>query len=103
MPGQVTGGGWIDPPSGRVSFGFNAQSNGTTVRGNCNVIDHPTKTHVKRKTVTSLVVLGIHAPRSSARRRSTALPLTTRIDVDDLGEPGTSDIFRKPGRWALTR
>ena len=93
MPGQVTGGGWIDPSSGRVSFGFNAQSNGTTVKGNCNVIDHPTKTQIKCKSVTSLVVVGTHAT-FFGQATLNGVATDYRIDVDDLGEPGTADTFK---------
>jgi hypothetical protein len=92
-PGQVTGGGWILNGTDKVSFGFNAQSDGTDVKGNCNVIDHATKLHIKCLTVESLVVAGTHATFfGQAKVGDTTTDY--RIDVDDLGEPGTADTFR---------
>jgi hypothetical protein len=94
-PGQVTGGGWITVDGNRVSFGFNAQSDAAagTAKGNCNVIDHATRTQIKCKTVDSLVVTPTHATFFG---QATVDGTTTnyRIDVDDLGEPGTADTFK---------
>jgi hypothetical protein len=93
-PGQVTGGGWITKiGAARVSFGFNAQSDGQPVKGNCNVIDHATQTHIKCLTVDTLVVAATHATffgQASVGGATT----TYRIDVDDLSEPGTQDTFK---------
>jgi len=94
-PGQVTGGGWIVEDGERVSFGFNAQSDGVgdDARGNCNVIDHATKQQIKCLTVDSLVVTPTHATFfGQARVDGTATDY--RIDVDDLGEPGVADTFK---------
>lgn len=94
-PGQVTGGGWIFRPGdgSRVSFGFNAKSDGDAVKGNCNVIDHATKTHIRCLTVDTLVVTGTHATLfGQATVSGTAT--NYRIDVDDHGEPGTLDTFK---------
>ena len=94
-PGQVTGGGWITVAGSRVSFGFNAQADavGGEPKGNCNVIDHPTKTQIKCRSVDSLVVTPTHATffgRASVAGAETGY----RIDVDDLGEPGLADTFK---------
>lgn len=93
-PGQVTGGGWILVGGEQVSFGFNAQSKdvGDAAKGNCNVIDHGTTMHIKCATVDSLVVAGTHATFFG---QATVAGVATnyRIDVDDLGEPGTGDTF----------
>jgi hypothetical protein len=94
QPGQVTGGGWIIAASGsRVSFGFNAQSDAQAAKGNCNLIDHGTKTHIKCLSVETLVVIGTHATffgQASVDGTTT----NYRIDVDDLGEPGSQDTFK---------
>lgn len=92
-PGQVTGGGWILKGTDKVSFGFNAQSDGSAVKGNCNVIDHGTKTHIKCLTVESLVVAGTHAT-FFGEANVDGVTTSYRIDVDDLGEPGTADTFK---------
>jgi hypothetical protein len=92
-PGQVTGGGWIEPATGRVSFGFNAQSDGTSVKGNCNVIDHNTMTQIKCRSVDSLVVAATHAT-FFGQATVDGVATNYRIDVDDNGEPGSSDTFK---------
>jgi hypothetical protein len=94
-PGQVTGGGWIaeDPLGIRVSFGFNAQAGDDGPKGNCNVIDHPTKTHIKCVSVDVLVVAGTHAT-FFGEATVDGVETDYRIDVDDLGEPGTLDTFK---------
>lgn len=92
-PGQVTGGGWITSTGGRVSFGFNAKSDGVRIGGNCNVIDHATRTQVKCLTVDALVVAGTHAT-FTGQARVDGVVTTYRIDVDDLGEPGVLDTFK---------
>jgi hypothetical protein len=98
-PGQVTGGGTIAGASGQVNFGFNARSTDRRLDGNCNVVDHGTDTHITCLDVTALVQSGTHATFfgtatvqiGSGQEVST----TYRIDVDDLGEPGTGrDTFK---------
>ena len=92
-PGQATGGGQIIWVSGKVVFGFNAQNRNGRLDGNCNVIDVATRTHIKCRSVTSLVIVGTHATIfGEATVNGTAT--TYRIDVDDLGEPGVADTFR---------
>ena len=94
-PGQVTGGGWIVVGGERVSFGFNAQSRdvGDPAKGNCNVIDHATKTHIKCVTIDSLVVSPTHAT-FFGQATVDGVPTKYRIDVDDLGEGGAADTFK---------
>jgi hypothetical protein len=94
-PGQVTGGGWITVDGNRVSFGFNAQSAAAAgaAKGNCNVIDHATKTQIKCKTVDSLLVTPTHAT-FFGQATTDGEPTDYRIDVDDLGEPGLADTFK---------
>ncbi len=97
-PGQVTGGGQIQfpqmPPSDEVSFGFNAQSDGTTTKGNCNVIDHDKGVHIKCDNVQALVVVGPHATFFGQADQD-GVTTNYRIDVDDLADPGAGmDMFK---------
>jgi hypothetical protein len=94
-PGEVTGGGWIAKGGGKVSFGLIADSEGvgSTPEGHCNVIDHAAKLHINCLSVDALVVTPTHATFFG---RATVGGVAThyRIDVDDLGEPGTNDTFK---------
>jgi hypothetical protein len=94
-PGQVTGGGQIQmPPTDKVTFGFNAQSDGTTTKGNCNVIDHYKRIHIKCDDVQSLVVVGTHATFFGQADQD-GVTTNYRIDVDDLADPGAGmDTFK---------
>jgi hypothetical protein len=92
-PGQVTGGGWIPKDGDRVFFGFHAESDGVLTMGGCNVIDRATMTHIRCTTVDTLVVEGTHATLFG-NATVDELPTRYRIDVDDLGEPSTSDTFK---------
>jgi hypothetical protein len=94
-PGHVTGGGWILGPSltNRVSFGFEAKANPNGLHATCTVIDHATKSQIKCKTINSLLVTGTHAT-FSGNATVDGVTTTYRIDVDDLGEPGTYDVFK---------
>jgi hypothetical protein len=94
-PGQVTGGGQIQmPPTDKVSFGFNAQSDGTTTKGNCNVIDHDKRIHIKCDNVQALVVAGTHATFFGQAHQD-GVTTNYRIDVDDLANPGAGvDTFK---------
>jgi Bacterial Ig-like domain (group 1) len=94
-PGQVTGGGQIVmPPTDKVSFGFNAQSDGMTTKGNCNVIDHDKRIHIKCENVQALVVAGTHATFFGQADQD-GVTTNYRIDVDDLADPGAGmDTFK---------
>jgi hypothetical protein len=93
--GHVTGGGWILGPTlaNRVSFGVEATANPNGLHATCTVIDHATKSQIKCKTIESLLVTGTHAT-FSGNATVNCVTTTYRIDVDDLGEPGTLDTFR---------
>jgi hypothetical protein len=94
-PGEVTGGGWITKGGDKVAFGFIADSDGvgSTPQGHCNVIDHATKMHIKCLTIDALVVTPTHAT-FFGRATVGGIEAGYRIDVDDLGEPGTNDTFK---------
>ncbi|MGH3023923.1 MAG: post-COAP-1 domain-containing protein [Gaiellaceae bacterium] len=93
--GHVTGGGYIgDVLHSWVSFGFNAKSDGTTVKAQCNVKDHATGTHVKCQNATLLAQTPTHATFLGQAHVNGVLT-NYRIDVDDLGEPGAGrDTFK---------
>ncbi|MEO8290475.1 MAG: post-COAP-1 domain-containing protein [Gaiellaceae bacterium] len=87
--GQVTGGGQTSNFGGTdvLAFGFNAQSDGSTFKGQCNVEDRASGTTIKCRNVTSLLVSGSHATiRGNATINGVAT--TYRIEVDDLCESG---------------
>jgi hypothetical protein len=93
-PGRATGGGMIAGAGGesRVTFGFNALSNGVTFKGNCSVVDHALGMQVKCLDVTSYVQSGSHGTfRGNAEVNGA--PTGYRIDVTDNGEPGSGDTF----------
>ena len=94
-PGQVTGGGQIMMPlTDKVSFGFNAQSDGTTTKGNGNVIDHDKGIHIKCDNVQALVVAGTHAT-FFGKADQDGVTTNYRIDVDDLADTGAGmDTFK---------
>jgi hypothetical protein len=92
--GHVTGGGWILGPTGtnRVSFGFEAKANPNGLHATCTVIDHATLAQIKCQSIDSLVVAGTHATfTGDATVNGTST--SYRIDVVDLGEPGSLDTF----------
>jgi CSLREA domain-containing protein len=93
--GQVSGGGQTSNFGGTdvLAFGFNAQTDGSTFRGQCNVEDRASGTTIKCRDVTSLLVSGTHATiRGHATINGVAT--TYRIDVDDVCESGVGcDTF----------
>jgi hypothetical protein len=91
--GQTTGGGQILWATGNVVFGFSARNHAGHIDGNCNVIDVTTERHIKCRSVTSLVISGTHAT-FFGEATANGVGTTYRIDVDDLGEPGTGDTFK---------
>jgi hypothetical protein len=97
-PGQTTGGGQILNAAGddKIAFGFNAKSDGGTVKGNCTLVDPSAERNLKIKCldVSTLVQGGTHATffgRAEVNGEATRY----RIDVDDNGEPGAGrDTFK---------
>jgi hypothetical protein len=92
-PGQVTGGGSIFSiaSNGVVSFGFNARSDGTDVRGNCNLIDHASKTKIKCLNVTTLVMQTSRWVTLFGQATIDGVTTNYRLDAEDYGEPGGVD------------
>ena len=96
--GQTTGGGqvWNSTATDKVAFGYNAQSTGNGLKGNCEVVDPTPANNVKIRCldVTALVQSGTHAT-FFGNATVNGTQTTYRIDVDDFGEPGAgSDTFR---------
>jgi hypothetical protein len=92
-PGQVTGGGQVAGPTGEIVFGFNARNTDKGAQGQCNVVDRASDVHVKCEDVTVLVQGATHAT-FFGNGTLDGVPVTYRIDVDDLGEPGAGrDTF----------
>jgi hypothetical protein len=92
----VTGGG--QAPNGavtdQIAFGFNAKSDASGVKGNCNVVDPSANTQIKCLDVRTLVQSGTHVTLFGSATVNGAAT-NYRIDVDDLGEPGRGgDTFR---------
>jgi hypothetical protein len=94
-PGKVTGAGRIRNGTGNVFFGLIADSDGvgSAPEGHCNVIDRATNTNITCLSVDSLVITPTHAT-FFGRATVGSVATNYRIDVDDLGEPGTHDTFK---------
>ncbi len=108
-PGKVTGGGQIasDPsdPRARATFGFEVKCCAPT--GNLEYHDHQAGLRIKSQSVDGLLISspGVSCPATPGSRhaRFTGLASVIRptgtttepftVDVDDCGEPGTSDTF----------
>jgi hypothetical protein len=92
--GHVTGGGFIgDVVNEWVSFGFNARSDGITVKAQCSVSDRSAGVDVKCLDATMLTQTATHATFVGNARVDGA-STTYRIDVDDLGGPASgADTF----------
>jgi len=70
------------------------QGDGTTTKGNCNVIDHEKGIQIKCADVLSLVVVGQHATFFGTADQN-GISTDFRIDVDDLATPGNGlDTFK---------
>ncbi len=95
-PGQVTGAGQVPNAAGhdQAAFGFTAKSANGSVKGECNVVDPTTNTHLKCLDVTTLTQTGTQAT-IFGNATVNGSPTTYRIDVEDKAEPGRGqDTFR---------
>lgn len=92
--GHVTGGGFIgDVVDEWVSFGFNAKSDGSTVKAQCSVSDRSAGIAIKCLDATSLTQTATHAT-FVGNARVDGEPTTYRIDVNDAGGPAAGgDTF----------
>ncbi|HKQ06351.1 MAG TPA: HYR domain-containing protein [Blastocatellia bacterium] len=90
---KVTGGGSI-LAGGKATFGLTAMaSSPTTAQGNVTYQDHATGMTVKSTAITAVVVAGTHARIFGKATINGAGLFDFVVDVDDIGEPGTSDTF----------
>ena len=90
--GHSTGGGQLAGAGRPIAFGFNAQ-NTNLLQGECTVIDRDADVQVKCTDVTSIVQTATHAT-FFGHGTVNGSPMTYRVDVDDLGEPGAGiDTF----------
>ena len=90
-PGRSTGGGKVAPD---VTFGFNAHSDERGTKGTCVAVDHVEDIQVRCLDVRSYTQVGTRAT-FSGRAEVDGVQTSYRIDVDDLGEPGTGkDTFK---------
>jgi hypothetical protein len=88
--GQATGGGQVAPDA---TFGFNAKSDSSGMKGTCTVIDRAAIVTVKCLDVRSFLRVGTHVT-FSGNARVNGTPTTYRVDVDDVAEDGAgSDAF----------
>lgn len=94
--GKITGGGNISQAGGGsgVTFGFNAQNTENGFKGSGTIIDHNAGINVKILDVVTFSISGTHGT-FIGRAEVNGIEERYRIDVDDLGEPGTGmDSFK---------
>lgn len=106
---KVTGGGSTTPDN---NFGFNAQSSGSTAKGNVNYLDKAAGKHLKGAEVTGVARSGNEfSIVGTGTVNGAAVSFVVR--GKDSGEPGTADEFRitwsggdtyaSPGSGVLTK
>ena len=95
--GKVTGGGQIDVPGGKGSFGFNAKlDNGAAsgqASGHLNYLNHVSRVHLDC-TVTNFTVLTPTMARFNGTCSSKSYTGTFMAEVEDNGKSGKNDVFR---------
>jgi len=85
----VTGGGWINGPNGRASFGFNAGSKNGGLAAHFNYIDHGTGMHMKATSIASYEATGDTRRRFTGNAEIDGVSgYSYDIEVADKGEPG---------------
>jgi hypothetical protein len=94
-PDFITGGGWIERPSGaRANFAVAGGVKSGAFWGHLNYIDHgPNGPKVKGTGVTNYVMTGETTRRIEGTAEIDGQPGTYTVDVDDQGEPGRADKF----------
>jgi hypothetical protein len=95
-PGKVSGGGHITTTANdKATFGFNAQNNGSGLKGHVTYQDHgsPGRT-VKSLTIDALVVTGTDAEIFGTATVEGGGSFVFRVDARDFGEPSVIDTFR---------
>jgi len=94
--GKVTGGGNIDLVGGKLTFGFVVQySDGEAApSGNLTFQDHGSNLSLKADSFNLLFIQGNHALITGFATVNNQPNVPFILDVDDFGEPGSSDMFR---------
>jgi hypothetical protein len=92
--GKVTGGGEINVPGGTANFGFNAMRDtvGGPVSGQLEYYNHARGLNVHSVSMTSLSISATTASFGGSCTKNGA-PCTFTVNVEDNGEPGTTDKF----------
>lgn len=91
-PGKVTGGGRTSAVERKPNFGLTAEWRNGTAKGSVNLVDHATGMHFDSTTIKSVVIAGTTAiVRGTGKADGT--PVTFRLEVRDLGEPGRTDTL----------
>jgi hypothetical protein len=92
-PGKVTGGGQINVPGGRGSFGFNAKVESGVSSGHLNYLNHVTGAHLNC-TVTAVGILSSTKAQFEGSCSSKSSAPSFEAEVEDNGEPGKNDKFK---------
>lgn len=92
---KITGGGWIDVPLDKGTFGLVAKAaNDGTSSGNLTYQDHGVQNRtVKSTTITSVTVSGNCAQILGTATVNGSGAFGFQVQVCDNGEPGTTDTF----------
>ncbi|MBI2357716.1 MAG: right-handed parallel beta-helix repeat-containing protein [Deltaproteobacteria bacterium] len=85
--GKVTGGGQIDVPDGRASFGFNAKQDGGVASGHLNYLNHATGAKLNCK-VTVVMQLTTTTAKFFGTCSSDSTASSFTAEVEDNAEPG---------------
>jgi hypothetical protein len=107
-PGKVSGGGRIDPSDvpGKAAFGFDVEfvSGGAAPTGELNYVDRESGLELAATSLDSLVISGTHVKFTGTATVNGVPGKRFEVQVDDLGEPGSSDTFSirivEPGGYA---
>jgi hypothetical protein len=91
----VTGGGNIDIPGGKVTFGFVVQYDprDASPSGNLTYIDHAAKVTLKATSIRLLYITGGQARITGYATVNGISNTSFNLDIYDGGEPGVEDIF----------
>jgi hypothetical protein len=94
-PGKVTGGGNVDMPSGKITFGFVVQysADDQSPSGNLTFKDHANGLSLKATSFTLLYINGNDAMITGYAVVNDVPNLAFTLDVTDMTEPGTGDTF----------
>ena len=92
--GKISGGGSIGVSGGIGTFGFTVrrQTQGGSIQGDLQYVNHATGAKVHSAAITSFSVADSMA-RFGGTCTNNGVPCTFTVDVVDNGEPGVNDTF----------